>query len=290
MTAPAILVGNRTGGQGKTLISQMLHYGHILGQRPITAISADSAKAGGESKLGRLLGKGNVVELGTGANMSDVREDHHEAVRYWDQLGEHLYDGNCVIDLGANILPLIFQWAKERNAARLLKNKSIALVVPVTAQAQSISDAIEMLQLSDASQAWLPIKQRYVVLNEYHGTFDRLQNDRSYQMLLEPDVGMNKKVVHLAKANVEIWSDIEARNLSFHKLGGMEIDDYKTLFDLPTRFAASGSELAFDEWNKATLEHFVEAGLVPVEALGALKGAAKADGVLSNKKNGAKAA
>ncbi|PZR95203.1 MAG: hypothetical protein DI537_05305 [Stutzerimonas stutzeri] len=290
MSAPAFLVGNRTGGQGKTLISQMIHYGHILGQMPIKAVSADSAKAGGESKLGRLLGTGNVVELGTGADMSAVREDHHEAVRYWDQLGEHLYDGNCVIDLGANILPLIFQWATERKAARLLRDRAIALVVPVTAQAQSISDAIEMLEMSDACQHVLPISQRYVILNEYHGTFDRLQGDRRFQNLLNPDLGLNKKVVRLSKANVEIWGDIEARNMSFHQLGNMQIEEYKKVFELPTRFAASGAEIAFDEWNKATLECFVNVGLVPAAALGNLKGAEKKDGVSADKKAGAKAA
>jgi hypothetical protein len=286
MTAPAILVGNRTGGQGKTLISQIIHYGYSLAGQPISAVSADSAEVGAESKLGRFLGKGNVDELGTGANMSEVLENNHEAVRYWDRLGKHLRDGSCVVDLGANILPLVFQWARARRAGRLLKDRRVVLVIPVTAQAQSIADAVEMLKLAATNEDALPIAERFVVLNDYHGSFARLKEDRTFLKLVTPSVHEPKTtVVPLGKANVEIWGNIEAKNISFQRLAGMEVEDYEKLFDLDM-FAASGSEAAFDEWNETTLKGFRGAGLIPPGA----DLPAEGHGVSHVDKKGAKAA
>jgi|UPI00082D4D6C hypothetical protein len=286
MTAPAILVGNRTGGQGKTLISQMIHYGYSLAGQPISAVSADSAEVGAESKLGRFLGKGNVDELGTGANMSEVLENNHEAVRYWDRLGKHLRDGSCVVDLGANILPLVFQWARARKAGRLLKGSRVVLVIPVTAQAQSIADAVEMLKLAAANEDVLPISESFLVLNEYHGSFARLKEDRKFEKLGSSTMlGHNTKVVQLTKANVEVWGNIEAKNISFERLAGLGIEDYEELFNLDM-FAASGSEAAFDDWNKSTLKGFRDVGLIPP----GVEPSAEGHGVSQVEKKGAKAA
>lgn len=258
MSAPAILVGNRTGGQGKTLISQLIHCGYAYSGKPIDAVSADSSEAGASSKLGRILG--NVQELGIGANISSVMENQHEAVRYWDQLGKRLLGGNCVIDLGANILPLIFQWAEQRNARRVLKGTPIALVIPVTAQAQSLADAVEMLQAS--REAELPISNRYIVLNEYHGSFDRLLDNPDYAAITKAARSHPTTVIKLPKAKVEVWDQIEAKNLSFEKLGRMAHPEWQKEFDI-NPFAASGSDIAYIKWVRGALEAFESAGLVP---------------------------
>lgn len=258
MSAPAILVGNRTGGQGKTLISQLIHCGYAYSGRPIGAVSADSSDAGVSSKLGRILG--DVQELGIGANISSVMENQHEAVRYWDELGDRLFDGNCVIDLGANILPLIFQWAAQRNAGRVLRGNPIALVIPVTAQAQSLADAVEMLQASRESE--LPISNRFIVLNEYHGSFDRLLDNPDYAAITKAVRSHPTTVIKLPKAKVEVWDQIEAKNLSFEKLGRMAHTDWAAEFKV-NRFAASGSDIAYINWVRGALEAFEAAGLVP---------------------------
>jgi len=258
MSAPAILVGNRTGGQGKTLISQLIHCGYAYSGKPIGAVSADSSEAGVSSKLGRILG--NVQELGIGANISSVMENQHEAVRYWDQLGKRLLQGNCVIDLGANILPLIFQWAEQRNAHRVLRGKSIALVIPVTAQAQSLSDAADMLQASYHSE--LPISECYIVFNEHHGSFDRLKDHPDYKAITRPDPSRSKTLVELPKANVEVWDQIEAKNISFEKLGRLAHPEWETVFDV-NPFEASGADIAYINWVVKALEAFEGAGLIP---------------------------
>lgn len=258
MSAPAILVGNRTGGQGKTLISQLIHCGYAYSGKPIGAVSADSSEAGVSSKLGRILG--NVQELGIGANISSVMENQHEAVRYWDELGQRLLDGNCVIDLGANILPLIIQWAQQRNAGRVLRGAPIALVIPVTAQAQSLADAQEMLLSAYDSE--LPISEWYIVLNEYHGSFDGLKGDSGYEFITKKEHSRTKHIVTLPKANVEVWGQIEAKNISFEKLGRMAHQDWAREFRV-NPFAASGSDIAYINWVRAALEAFEGAGLVP---------------------------
>lgn len=258
MSAPAILVGNRTGGQGKTLISQLIHCGYAYSGKPIGAVSADSSETGVSSKLGRILG--NVQELGIGANISSVMENQHEAVRYWDQLGKRLLDGNCVVDLGANILPLVFQWAEQRNARRVLRGKPIALVIPVTAQAQSLSDAQEMLVSSYDSE--LPISEWHIVLNEYHGPFDRLHDDSDYKFITRKEPGRSKHIIKLPKANVEVWGQIEAKNIGFEKLGRLDHNEWAEEFDI-NPFAASGADVTYMNWVVGALGAFEGAGLIP---------------------------
>lgn len=288
MTGPAILVGNRTGGQGKTIVSQLIHHGYSCAQQSLGAASADSSAQGEASKLGRILPE--VEELGTGANLADLKENQHAAVQHWDRLGRRLLNGNCVIDLGANVLPLVFQWARERKAKSLLVNKDIRLVIPVTAQAQSVSDGLAMLEASLDPAGYLPVRHRYVVLNEYHGGFHGFAGDVEFEALAGSKRDSSVRVIRLSKAVVEVWGQIEAGFMSLGKLANMASDQYASAFGLDNEFAAVGAEADLKEWVSTSIRAFVTAGLVPapVEALpeepneAATEGAAGVSGIKKN--------
>lgn len=259
MTNPAIMVGNRTGGQGKTLISQLIHYGHQLAESPIVPVSADTAEEKEKSKLGSILS--GVVELGTGAQMSAVRSNQHSIVQYWDRIGELLMGGNCVIDLGANVLPIVFQWAQERQAGKLLVDKEIVLVVPVTAQRQSIEDCLGVFQHADRVRHSLPFSRRVVVLNECHGTFGPAETDYKMKRLSALKAS-GVEFLTITKANVEIWEQIETLGLSLEQVVHMSLEESAAKFEI-NQFAALGALDALQAWVDDNLETLVCAGLVP---------------------------
>ncbi|WP_046868786.1 hypothetical protein [Microvirga massiliensis] len=263
MNHPAILVGNRTGGQGKTLISQMLHYGYSLAGVSMKAVAADTSAEAKKSKLGRILQSG-VDELGTGARLSDIKENHHLAVQYWDRLGTYLRNGSSIIDLGANILPLVFDWAVERKAGRILVNSPVMLVVPITAQRQSMMDGLDMLRRSVEAKDHFPVQKRFAILNEYHGSFSGRGTPTEIVNLQRMEKDGQVTVISLRKCDCEVWERIEADFIPLAEMAELTFDSYVDRFGIDL-FAASGAEASFAEWLSGSLKAFVSAGLVPPE-------------------------
>lgn len=261
MAHSTILVGNRTGGQGKTLLTQLIHYGHTLEKvdLKVAAADTDAASADGfkSSKLGSILRDVEVEELGIGAGLNAVQSNQHVAVQYWDRLGELLLEGGWVVDLGANVIPMVFQWAAARKAGKLLSENAPMLVVPVTAQPQSLSDALGVFQNAARVAENMPLSEKVMVLNEYHGVFD--ENARELKMIR--DMG-RVRIVTVKRANVEIWEKIESRRFSIERLLNMSVQDYVREFGVSV-FAASGSLSALTDWVMESLDALQAAGVVP---------------------------
>ncbi|GHE73313.1 hypothetical protein GCM10019059_36120 [Camelimonas fluminis] len=261
MADSTILVGNRTGGQGKTLLTQLIHYGYTLEKvdLKVAAADTDAASADGfkSSKLGSILRDVEVEELGIGAGLNAVQSNQHVAVQYWDRLGELLLEGGWVVDLGANVIPMVFQWAAARKAGKLLSENAPMLVVPVTAQPQSLSDALGVFQNAARVAENLPFSEKVMVLNEYHGAFD--ENAREFKTIRE--LG-RVRIVTVKRANVEIWEKIESRRFSIERLLNMSVQDYVREFGVSV-FAASGSLSALTDWVMESLDALQAAGVVP---------------------------
>ncbi|MPR05625.1 hypothetical protein [Microvirga tunisiensis] len=258
---PAILVGNRTGGQGKTLVSHILHYSYGLVGSDMKAVAADTPEEGTDqhSKLGRILP--DVAELGIGAGLAKIRANPQSAVQYWDKIGAYLRRGDCIIDLGANVLPLVFDWANARNAGRLFEASEIYLVIPVTAQAQSVHDAKEILELAAKNQDKLPITRRYVIQNEYHGKFDALKTLPEYRALLEAVKANKATLITIERCQSEVWDQIEGKFMNFRDLANLDYKGFADKFKIDD-FAASGAQHDFITWLNKNDEVFTAAGLV----------------------------
>lgn len=261
---PSILIGNRTGGQGKTLVSQLVHYAFDLcAGVSMRLVSADSIEDGGEgaSKLGRFVD--GVEELGIGARMGEVRLKPQLAVGHWDRLGQILKSGGCIVDLGANVAPVVFEWAKERNAGRILAaGAEIVLVVPVTAQRQALLDAKECLEMSFEAGSQLPVSRRFVVLNEYHGDFAGVAGSDEFRYLDALAKDGKVSIVRLGKCTSEVWAQVEATFTAVADLVELDHVEYARRFGM-NEFQASGAQQEFVEWLKRQIEAFSEAGLVP---------------------------
>lgn len=264
-TPPTLLVGNRTGGQGKTLVAQLLHYGYSLAGTKMHVVAADTSDDdGGRSKLGQIFETlpETVEELGIGARMDQIKADPRKAINYWDKIGTHLKEGSTVIDLGANILPMVFDWAQQRQAARVLKDSKISLVVPVTAQRQSIIDAVKMIEEARADTAQIPFKHFYVIFNGYHGSFDDLKGTREMRMLNGMEQTKVIKRVNMARCTTEVWERIEANFTPLSELAQLEHNDFIERFGLDP-FAASGAHSDFMTWLRDTLAAFRSVDLIP---------------------------
>ena len=129
MTKEVHVLGNmisvaHAGGQGKTTLAQLLY---IWGRRSggqFKLAAADFLDDSGRSKIGKLY-PGKVLEFGTGANLTAVRSENNmnASVRYWDELGNLFLTGGHILDMGANVVKSVFEWAEDRRLSTVLARK-----------------------------------------------------------------------------------------------------------------------------------------------------------------------
>jgi hypothetical protein len=254
------IVGTRTGGQGKTLVSQTIHYISQERGEPLKVMAADTTgdKGGAaKSKLARFLEPEYAVEeLGIGATITSIRSDQDAALEYWERLGEALCEGNALVDVGANVVPAIWDWAKETNAGRVLRTAPpISLVIPVTAQAQSLVDAGDLIRLAEAKQPHLPIAKYIVVFNEHEGKFDGIRDATDYQELAKLVSAVRASTVRLERCKSSVWQKIQAECISLKAMRSLTYRDYAKRFGLST-FMSSAAEKDYVEWMYSTVKAF----------------------------------
>ncbi|MFZ2109747.1 MAG: hypothetical protein WAV18_30965, partial [Roseiarcus sp.] len=112
---PNLISVAHAGGQGKTTLAQLLYIWSRLAGGQYKLAAADFLDDTGLSKIGKLY-PGKVEEFGTGANLTAVRSENNPnaSVRYWDKFGNIFLTGGYVIDIGANVVKSIFEWAEDR--------------------------------------------------------------------------------------------------------------------------------------------------------------------------------
>lgn len=267
--SPSIIVGTRTGGQGKTLMSQVIHYVFKGHGAPLKVMAADTAGDEGtatKSKLARFLeGQDQVEELGIGVKLQSIRSDSSAALEYWDPLGRALEEGNVLVDVGANVLPSIWNWAVEIKAGRVFTNSPpIWLVIPVTAQAQSLVDAADLIRQAEKNREFLPIARYLVVFNESEGKFARLQDTPDYQDLMKLLEAHNAEMIEVERCKSSVWPEIQGKYISLEEMQKLDFMEYKARFGLSS-FMASAAEKDFQEWLSQTANAFRRARLLPAQ-------------------------
>ncbi|WP_262267064.1 MULTISPECIES: MinD/ParA family ATP-binding protein [Microvirga] len=264
---PSFIVGTRTGGQGKTLISQVIQYIFQGRGQPLRVMAADTAGDEGsatKSKLARFLeGQETVEELGIGVSLTSIRSDEAAGLQYWERLGQALEQGNVLVDVGANVLPSIWNWALEIDAGRVFETAPpIWLIIPVTAQAQSLVDAADLIRLAETNRKFLPIARYVVVFNEHEGKFDSLSETSEYRDLMKFVTDHNVTVVKLGRCKSSVWQKIQGNCISLKAMKELDFRDYTTKFGISS-FMASAAEKDFSGWLTETVSAFREAKLVP---------------------------
>lgn len=261
------LVGARPGGQGKTLVSHLVYVGHNDAGISLALAAADSVIGTPDSKLGKFF-PGLVRELRIGLSLEEIRQSGAEAVAaHWDELGEIFLTGGTIVDLGANVSPIIWDWAAATNAGQILRRRNappITLVVPVRPQSQAVEDAVDLLERSVELQDALPIAHRVLVLNEVAGTFDRFGTTDDFRRLELLKNRHGLRVTRMPACQSALWPIIERQYLSFIDLLSLEPEAIETRLDLDP-FAASRAQVDLVRWVRQTLASFRSVGLVPPE-------------------------
>lgn len=262
-----VIVANKTGGQGKTLNSQMIYLGYCDGGFSPKLAAADTTGDEERSKLGKFY-PGLVRELGLGVRLSDLRRNQGAAIAYWDQLGALLLQGGFIIDIGANVVPFLFDWAKSRDAGRILRQRGappIVLCVPVKPQAQAVEDALYVLERSVAEAEFLPLASRVLVQNESGGTFDGYGSSADFQRFHALKRSHGLRIAAMSQCHSELWPIAERNYLPLHDLLTADLEELERTHGLDA-FAASGAQADLVEWVDETLNSFRSVGLVPPAA------------------------
>ncbi|MEA1650083.1 hypothetical protein UAJ10_13820 [Nitrospirillum sp. BR 11164] len=254
----------KTGGQGKTLVAQMLVLQHEQKGAPVKLAAADSDTLNQRSKFGRLFA--GVKELGIGEQLTNIKTstDPNLAIKYWDEFGRTLLEGGYVVDVGANVAADLFAWAEARNAGALLRRRNsnpIDLIVTTKAEAQAIEDARALIQYSFDKNEWLPFGRRFVVLNEVAGGFAPYENDQSFRRL-KSFQSQGVGLITIKRCESDIWKLLEKEFISVRDALKMTDADLEKRYGIDVWTGHSGlTDLR--AWAQETLTSFEKAGLFP---------------------------
>lgn len=261
-----ICIGNPIGGQGKSTCAQAAAAAFRLAGAPRKLASADTIEAGGLSKLGKIF-RGQVVELGTGAKLADLKANRNLAFAHFDSFGRTLIEGGYIVDIGANVSGPIWEWAVSRQVAKVLRSRNAPLpklVVPMRAEAQAVEGALDLLERSIALQDIFPFADRILVLNEAGGDFGNYGSSSDFQRLQALKEQSGLKIARMRVCASEVWPIMEREYRPILDLAMMSPEQYETEFHMDA-FSASGAHHDLVSWLSETLEEFRRVGLVPLE-------------------------
>lgn len=228
------------GGQGKTTVSQAIYRAARQRGDDVKLVSADFCDDSGRSKLGKFY-HGKVTELGIGALLTSAKleNDSNSALKYWDKFGQILIEGNAVIDVGANVIALLKQWAQHRNAHRILQMRGAApidMVLVCKAERHAVQDVADLVK-SIAEGKFVPFGSITVVQNEVGGNFEKIDVKRAIA-----DAAPRAHVRHivLPRCTSEIWTRLEQTYTSVERALKMSETEVAKHLDVDIWSATAG--------------------------------------------------
>ena len=138
----------------------------------------------------------------------------------------------------------------------------VTLVVPTTAQPQSLGDTIELIQLAKAHTEHLPVKKIIVALNEIEGKFlATTPGFGAIEELLREESGTPIRSFVLPRLHSEIWEAVQAYALPFRRLITMKPQEIEAVTGIPVMQAGRGRWL-FMKWIEGAIQDLDKIGLV----------------------------
>jgi hypothetical protein len=248
------------GGQGKTTLAQLLY---IWGKRSggqFKLAAADFLDESGRSKIGKLY-PGKVMEFGTGANLTAVRSENNmnASVRYWDELGNLFLTGGHILDMGANVVKSVFEWAEDRRLSTVLARKGAPkfdIFCICKAEKHATDDVQRLVQMIATGNALRP-RHIYIVLNEAAGNFGPMGLQ---EKLTSSNKEMNLIFTRLPRCQSEIWAPMERFGVSIERALDMSEDEVSQAMDVDIWTASAGlAELK--TWYDAAFAEFKSVGV-----------------------------
>ncbi len=260
-----LIVANRTGGQGKTLLSHVLTAGLRQSDPNFGVMCADSQEmidGVAISKLGRSV-KG-VYEVGAGPSPTEIQDNPTLALSFWDRIGAPLVDGSgrgYLLDVGANVIDQIMDWAGTAELDVVFDGQvDVDLVVPVVATGKSLADARDVVSRMRAAGGF-PVRHVFLVENGWQGSFAPFSGDENHKALRRAVSETGGSIIAVPQCRSEVLDESERRHLYLGDVMSFSAHDIATGFDWPL-IKASREFRRFRLWLEAVLKSFGEAGLL----------------------------
>ena len=228
------------GGQGKTTVAQMLYLAAKKAGFAYKMVSADFLDQNGKSKLGKLY-PDKVEEFGIGAQLNAARTQNNAnaAVRYWDRIGHVFLEGGHVIDVGANVIPSLIDWALDRHLASLLEKQSapkVEFFCVCKAERHAVDDMAKLISRLSTQR---PFKNSrfFIVKNEVGGSFDSLEIEKKLSQAFPNE---NITYLDMPKCQSEIWQAMEGKGVSVEHVLEMDEDQAVAALDVDIWTASAG--------------------------------------------------
>lgn len=196
------------GGQGKTTLAQMVYSALRKRELAYKLVAADFTDGTGHSKIGKFFPT-KVLELGIGSQLASgkTENDANAPLRYWDRFGGLLLTGGAVLDLGANVVPQLVQWAHHRRVTHILQQRNspeidlLVVTKPETHSIENVSTLIEDVVVGGA----LPVANIIIVENEVGGSFEGFDLSR----IERAGAGRNLHFIKIPRCFSELWPHLE---------------------------------------------------------------------------------
>ncbi|MBY0360675.1 MAG: hypothetical protein K2X45_02110 [Phreatobacter sp.] len=237
--------------------------GHIIED----ARKYDAPKASeGRPVLEHRFAPVGVMELGAGPTAIEVLKDPHQSIAIWDKVGEAALKNNLVVDLGAQVVDSLLDWAENSGAPELLATSGpngteipVTMVIPMMATGKAVTDAWEIYErLANAERFPVPfVNSVLFVLNEADGSFGQMQHSREMKAINEvvtaPIAPIKAQVATIKACASNLLRVAEANNSAIDTVCLMSPQEISNQFGL-NMWDASRQRKLLTEWRKESLD------------------------------------
>lgn len=240
MKTPTFVSVAHAGGQGKTTVAQMLYLVTAKNGAPYKMAAADFIDGTGHSKLGKFY-PDRVEEFGVGASLTAARSQNNSnaAVRYWDRLGHIFLEGGHVLDVGANVVSNLIDWAVDRHLGALMEKQMaprVEFFCVCKAERHAVDDMVKLIGRL-AEERPFKTSRYFVVKNQVGGSFDNMDIEKRLHSAYPNE---NIVFVDMPKCQSEIWQAMEAKGRSLEDVLEFDEDQAVNALDVDIWTASAG--------------------------------------------------
>ncbi len=252
---PCLIVSG-AGGQGVTLLTQLLFEARIASSSEQQLAAVMAAEPGERSTLGQLYAR--TIDFPVIVGIADAFVLADATGPSFDPLGNLLKHGDVLVDVSSAAWPTLVQWAD----ASLSENSSRAvdLLVVVSTADRSLRRAITILRDAEALRPLLGICKIGVVFNEAHGPFGH--EGPALKALRGQIETKGYPIIEIEHSYVYALDDSVS-------IGRLKASDWETFKKLPGHNEGVKSLDHYDliqAWIKKSIEAVAAAGFAPTAA------------------------